>query len=259
MSARTIAGRAALLLCGFLAAPCWGTEETTDPDFSLSIGLNFSRGDFGTDAVIEDTVIPLGFTAVFERAAFSIGVPYLSVDTTSEGITTTESGLGDISASLTMFDVLYSDARGLALDVTGAIKLGTADLETGLGTGENDVSLYVDGYKFFDQATLFGSIGHRWRGEPPGATLDDVLLATVGMTYLTGGDSLIGATLDYRESAIAELDDIRELQGFVVLPLGEAWDLELYAFTGFTDSSPEWGAGFTLAADLRRLAFRRDR
>ncbi len=79
------------------------------------------------------------------------------------------------------------------------------------------------------------------------------------MTYLTESDSLIGATLDYRESAIAGLDDIRELQGFVVLPLGEAWDLELYAFTGFTDSSPEWGAGFTLAADLRRLAFRRDR
>ena len=259
MSARTIAGRAALLLCGFLAAPCWGTEETTDPDFSLSIGLNFSRGDFGTDAVIEDTVIPLGFTAVFERVAFSISIPYLSVDTASEGVTTTESDLGDISASLTMFDVLYSDARGLALDVTGAIKLGTADLETGLGTGENDVSLYVDGYKFFDQATLFGSIGHRWRGEPPGATLDDVLLATVGMTYLTGGDSLIGATLDYRESAIAELDDIRELQGFVVFPLGETWDMELYAFTGFTDSSPEWGAGFTLAADLHRLAFRRDR
>ena len=70
MSARTIAGRAALLLCGFLAAPCWGADEPTEPDISLSVGLNFSRGDFGTDAVIEDTVIPLGFTAVFERAAF---------------------------------------------------------------------------------------------------------------------------------------------------------------------------------------------
>ena len=103
MSAQTIAGRAALLLCGFLAVPCWGADEPSEPDFSLSVGMDFSRGDFGTDAVIEDTLIALGFTAVFERAAFTVSVPYLSVDTTSEGITTTESGLGDISASLHIF------------------------------------------------------------------------------------------------------------------------------------------------------------
>ena len=68
----------------------------------------------------------------------------------------------------------------------------------------------------------------------------------IGMTNIT-------------HAAISEFDDIQELQGFVVLPLGDAWDLEVYAFTGFTDSSPEWGAGITIAADLRRLAFRRDR
>jgi hypothetical protein len=248
-----------LLLCGLLAFQASGADEPVYPELSLSAGVNFSRGDFGTDALIEDTYVPLGFNATFEKVAFSIKVPYLSVDTTSDGVTTTESGLGDISASLTMFNVLYSGELGLALDVTGAVKFGTADRDTGLGTGENDVTLYLDGYKFFDRAALFGSLGHRWRGEPPDVTLDDVLLATLGMTLSTGNDGLVGASFDYRESSIPGLDDIQELQGFVVLPLGEAWDLELFAFTGFTDSSPEWGAGFTLAADLRRLAFRRDR
>ena len=259
MSIRTLPGRTALLLCGFLAAQVSAAEEPADPEFSLSTGVNFSRGDFGTDAEIEDMYIPLGFTATFERVAFSIRVPYLSVDTTSEGVTTTESGLGDVTASLTVFKVLYNDDLGLALDVTGALKLGTADLDKGLGTGENDATLYLDGYKFFDNATLFGSVGHRWRGEPPDVTLDDVFVATVGMTFPTGGGGLVGATFDYRESAIAEYDNLRELQGFVVFPLGDAWDFEIYAFTGFTDSSPDWGAGFSIAADLRRLAFRRDR
>lgn len=259
MSKRTYAGRTALMLCGLLAAQFAGAQEPTFPELSLSTGLNYSRGDFGTDAEIEDFYVPLGFTATFENLAFRIKVPYLSVDTTSDGVTTSESGLGDISASLTAFNVLYSDDLDLALDITGSLKFGTADRDTGLGTGENDATLYLDGYKFFDRATVFGSVGHRWRGDPPGVAFNDVFLAMLGVTFATDGGGLVGATIDYRESAIAEFDDIQELQGFFVLPLGEAWDLEVYAFTGFTDSSPEWGAGITIAADLRRLAFRRDR
>jgi hypothetical protein len=258
MSTWAHAGRTALLLCGLVAAQAAVSQEPIYPRLSLSTGLNYSRGDFGTDADIEDFYVPLGFTATFESIAFRINVPYLSVDTTSEGVTTTESGLGDVSASLTAFNVLYSDDHDLALDVTGSLKFGTADRDTGLGTGESDATLYLDTYKFFDNATVFGSIGHRWRGEPPGVAFDDVFLAMLGVTFATDG-GLVGATINYRESAIAELDDIRELQGFFVLPLGDAWDIEVYAFTGFTDSSPEWGAGITIAADLRRLAFRRDR
>ena len=251
--------RMALLLCGLVTAQVAAAQEPTFPELSVSTGLSYSRGDFGTDAEIEDTFIPLGFTATFERVAFRIKVPYLSVDTTSEGITMTESGIGDVSASLTAFNVLYSDDLDMALDVTGAVKIGAADRDKGLGTGESDVTIYLDGYKFYDSTTLFGSVGYRWRGEPTDVAFDDVFLAMLGVTFATEGGGLVGTSIDYRESAIPEFDDIQELQGFVVVPLGEAWDLEIYAFTGFTDSSPDWGAGFTIAADLRRLALRRDR
>lgn len=259
MSIRSFLRRMTLVLCGVLAAQASAAQAPTYPELSVSTGLHYSRGDYGTDAEIEDIYIPLGFMAEYERVAFSVRVPYLSVDTTSEGVTTTESGLGDVSASLTAFNVVYNGDLGLALDITGAFKFGTADREQGLGTGEDDVTLYFDGYKFFDNATLFASAGYRWRGEPPEVILEDVLLATLGVTSVIGDGRLFGASVDYRESAIAEFDDITELQAFFVLPLGDAWDLEIYAFTGFTDSSPAWGAGFTLAADLRRLALRRDR
>ena len=249
--------RTALVLCGLLAAPAALAQADAYPRLSVSTGASISEGSYGTDATIRDTYVPLGFTAVFERVAFGITVPYLSVDTTSEGVTTTEKGLGDISASLTAFDVLYSDRYDLALDVTGAVKFGSADRDKGLGTGENDATLYLDGYKFYDSVTLFGSLGYRWRGEPPEVSLDDVLLATVGLTYTTTGGHSLGAMANYRQSSIPEFDDIQELQGYFVVPLGDALDLEIYAFTGFTDSSPDWGAGFAIAADLRRLAFRR--
>ena len=251
--------RTALALCGLVAAGAAVAQSDTYPELSVSTGASISEGNYGTDAEIRDTYIPLGFTAVFERFAFGINVPYLSVDTTSEGVTTTEKGLGDITASLTAFDVLYSAEHDMALDVTGSFKFGSADRDKGLGTGENDVTLYLDGYKFYDSVTLFGSLGYRWRGEPADVSLDDVLLATVGLTYTTVGGHSLGAMANYRQSSIPEFDDIQELQGYFVVPLGDALDLEIYAFTGFTDSSPEWGAGFSIAADLGRLAFRRTR
>jgi hypothetical protein len=251
--------RTAFLLCGLLAAPAVMSEPGSYPEFSVSTGASISVGDYGTDAEIRDTYVPLGFTAMNERFAASVSVPYLSVDTTSDGATTTQSGLGDIAVSLTAFNVLQSDGFDMALDVTGKFKFGTADRDKGLGTGENDATIYLDGYRFFNHGTLYGSVGYRWRGEPPGVILDDVFLAIIGLTWAAEGNWYLGAMADYRESSIPGLDDIEELQAYVVTPLGDAFDLEIYAFTGLTDSSPEWGAGFTIAADLTRLAHRRTR
>jgi hypothetical protein len=251
--------RTALVLCGLLAATAAMAQSDPYPELSVSTGASISEGDYGTDAEVRDTYVPLGFTAVYEKFAFSISVPYLSVDTTSEGVTTTTNGLGDITASLTAFNILYSGDLDMALDVTGSYKFGSADRDKGLGTGENDATIYLDGYKFFDSMTLFGSVGHRWRGEPPDVSFDDVFLATAGLSYATEGGQYIGVMADYRQSSIPEFDDIQEVQAYFVLPLGDALELEIYAFTGFTDSSPAWGAGFAIAADLRRLAYRRMR
>jgi hypothetical protein len=251
--------RTALLPCGLLVAAAAMAQADPYPELSVSTGASVSAGGYGTDAEVRDTYIPLGFTAMYEKFAFSVNVPYLSVDTTSEGVTTTESGLGDITVSVTAFNVLHSGKLDMALDVTGALKVGSADRDKGLGTGENDAAIYLDGYKFFDNVTLFGSLGHRWRGEPPGVALDDVFLATAGLAYASGSGRHIGIMADYRQTSLSGFDDIREIQAYVVFPLGDALDLELYAFTGLTDSSAEWGAGFAIAADLRRLAYRRAR
>ena len=78
----------------------------------------------------------------------------------------------------------------------------------------------------------------------------------MGATFRTGSGTLFGATYDYRESALEDSDDIRELRGFASFPLSDTWVVECYAFTGLTDSSADWGGGIAVATQLRRFGFR---
>ena len=256
MIVRGVIGSAVLSALG-LAVACPSAAE--DLELGVSTGIAVSSGDYGGDVDIEETYVPVSLTATYGQVSFGLRVPYLSVETGGTSGNTTEDGLGDVSASLTVFDVLYSAEHRLAVDVSGVVKFGTADAATQLGTGENDFTVYFDGYKFFDKVTLLGTIGYRWRGEPADTRLDNVLIGSVGAALFAENGTMFGGTLDYRQSAIAGEDDVREARAFVAVPLNETWDLEAYAFTGFTDSSPDWGGGIAIAADLSRFARREPR
>ena len=147
---------------------------------SWSTGFEYSSGTYGGDADIEDLYLPIGFNLNLPRVSLDLTVPYLSMrapaGTTAtgpdgepvpgSGEMVTESGLGDIVAGITVYDVLYSDRLGLALDLTGKVKFGTADEDKGLGTGEQDFTLRTDLYKFFEHFTLLGSVATSSVGIP---------------------------------------------------------------------------------------------
>lgn len=228
-----------------------------DPSVRVSTGVEYTSGEYGGTETIEDLYVPTTFTVDFDKIEFRLTVPYLSVTAPEgttitdpggdplpgEGAMTTQSGLGDVVGSVTFFD-LYSDyERGLALDLTASAKLGTADHDEGLGTGENDYTVRFEGYKFYDNATLFGAIGYRFRGEPTGVNLNDVLIASAGGAWDVSDKSQLGVAFDYRESAVSEFDDIQELSGFASRKLNDTWVFDVYVFTGLTDSSPDWGVG----------------
>ena len=256
MTSGTKTWRGLPALLGLAAAQAAVADPADFPIIGLATGVNVTSGSYGGTADIEDVEVPLVFSIDYERWAVTARVPYLNVSMTEGGQTTTESGLGDVSAGLTVFDVLSDWERGLTLDMTGAVKFGTADPDRALGTGESDATLYLDGYKFFDRVTLLASVGHRWRGSTPDTPLKDVFLATIGATFRSGNDALFGMTYDYRESSLEETSDIQELRVFASLPLGDNWVLEGHAFTGFTDSSADWGGGIAVATQLRRFGFR---
>jgi hypothetical protein len=247
----TVAGFA-LAFAGMDAA-----ADSSDPVYRLSTGIDYTSGDYGGTVDIEDVYIPLTGIVDYGRFGFRLTVPYLSVTAPAgtiitgpggqpvpgTGALTTESGLGDIIGSVTLYDVVYNRELGLALDITGKIKFATADEAKGLGTGEHDYSVQADLYKYLGEFTLLGTAGYKVRGDPAGVDLENVLFGSIGGIYNFPRETRGGLIFDYRESAISSNDSIREITGFVSRPINNDWRLMLYALTGFSDSSPDFGGG----------------
>ena len=250
-----------VLLAGMTAA-----EQADDPRLSLSAGAEYTTGTYGGDADIEDFYVPLKATVDYRRLSFRLTVPYLSVRAPEGTVITgpggepipgtgdivTNSGIGDVIGSVTLYDVIRNRRLGFAMDLTGKVKFGTADVDKGLGTGENDFTVQADFLKFTDSITWLGSVGYKFRGEPPGASLDDTLLASAGGIYRVSNDMRAGMFFDYRESSIGA-EAAQELSLFVSNRVSEYWKLQVWVFKGFTDSSADWGGGFQVKRYLAGL------
>jgi len=254
--------RRAVLPLAVLGSAAWpGSAMAESPRFSLGVGAEYTTGDYGGDESVDEFYLPVTGTLDLERVTFRLTVPFLSVRApelttisgpdgqpmVGEGPTVTESGLGDIVASATVFDVLSSSSGDLAMDLTGKIKFGTADEEKGLGTGEQDYSLQADVFRFFDRATLMGTAGYAFRGDPGSYELDDTLFASAGASYVTSEATSISAFFDFREASVPGSDSLQELSAWVSTRLGANGRAQLYVLAGFGDSSPDWGGGLSFS------------
>ena len=232
-----------------------------DSRFSLSLGTEYSTGDYGGDKSVDEIYVPVTGTLDVDRVSFRLTVPFLSVrapegtviegpdgqPVVGEGPKTTESGIGDVLASVTVFDVLTADSGDVALDLTGKVKFGTADADKGLGTGEQDYSVQADLFRFFDRFTVLGSVGYAFRGDPDVVDLEDTFFASVGGTYSVTSQTRCGVFYDFREASLPGSDSLQELTGLVSTRLSGDWRLHGYLIAGFGDNSPDWGAGLSIA------------
>lgn len=257
-----------LLWSPFLALAAYAGDSQTS--YRVASGLEYTTGDYGGTVSIDEVYVPFTFSATRGRISARVTVPYLSVDGPAAALygdlidaaepgateSVTESGIGDVVASLTVFDVITSSRLGVAVDLTGKVKIGTADPDRGLGTGENDYTFLVDIYKFTEHGALIGTFGYKFRGEPAGVALEDVFVGSVGGLVETGDRSRFGLFYDYREASLLNGDELREVSVFGSHDLGRAWRFQYYLFSGFTDSGPDWGCGVQFGINLPMHAMR---
>lgn len=246
--------RVAALCAGMLLA--FGAQAQEGP-LTLGAGLHYSSGDYGTGSTTRIT--SLAGTARYERGpwTYRATVPYLEVEgenTVIPGVGAvgsrsgrrTESGLGDIVLGAT-YALYYEPGRGLGFDLSGKVKLATADESRGLGTGEHDLSLLLDAYQSVERTTFFGGIGYHVLGDAPGLPLDNVWSANVGASYRLDERDSVGAMLEGRQRVAAGGARQRDLTGFWTRRLDGGWKAQLYGLIGLADGSPDWGAGASLA------------
>ena len=242
---------------GFVLALASTNAQSGESSFRLSAGVEYTSGDYGGTEDIEDIYVPVTGRIIFENVAISVTVPYMSVrapDGTigtgpsgepvpGTGMTTTESGLGDVVAGVTVYDVFVSEDSSVVLDLAGRVKFGTADRDKGLGTGEEDFLVRADLYKFFDRFTLIGSGGYKMRGDPSGLDLENGFLASIGGAYELTSAASVGFFYDYSESSLPGNDDISEASLYSAHSFSDSWYMQFYVLAGFSDSTPDWGGG----------------
>lgn len=226
---------------------------------AVSLGTEYRTGDYGLGgADIDDVYVPLTVELQSDDLVFRATVPYAWVegpegsllvsDTVlpGEGPEVSEGGLGDVIASVTVQDVYLNPAGDVAVDLTGTVKLGTADEDKGLGTGEADYSAQVDVYRFLDGGTAFASLGYKVRGEPSGLDLKNTWFVSVGGAARLSDTTSLGGAFGYRPEVVSSGDPASEATVFLSQQLTDAVQLRGHVLLGLADGSPDWGAGATL-------------
>lgn len=230
-------------------------------EFSLATGFEYSSGDYG--AAFDTDILYVPLTAKYENELFQfrVTVPYIRIEGPGAVLggadggvvvgpggpgVTTESGLGDIILAATLNLYPDRDSPLPYVELTGKVKLPTADEDDGLGTGETDYTIQADIFKSFGPFTPFGTVGYRFRGDPPGFELNNSLLLSAGGVFKANDHFSFGGVYDYREASSVFSEDASEVTPFVVVKPTDQWAITGYGVFGLSDGSPDAGGGLQI-------------
>ena len=252
-----MSARVASLALFFLST---GICHAADTPLSTTLGLDYSSGEYGTHT--ETTIWSLPFAVKYETGAitFKASLPWLSVKAPAgsslgpdgrpldggAGARVTESGMGDLVTSAT-WAAYENTESGVAIDLTGKIKWGTADSDKGLGTGENDISAQADIYKTLGKIAVFATLGYKAYGDPTGIDFKNVAYGGLGFMQRLSDRSSVGLSWDYRPKVTTGGEPTNELTAFMTRNVNDAMKMLFYAVKGRSDVSPSWSGGVTLA------------
>lgn len=242
------------LLSGVLtAAGAVLLAQMPEPVFTLASGVDYSRGDYGfaTDTEVTSFPLELGYEsgAWIWRANFShLTVKGPAAIVGDGGVprptTGSESGVGDIYLSGTYrAGPVFGEVN---LDSTVRVKVPTASDTRGLGTGETDYYAQLDAYRTFGRVTPFASAGYRFMGDNATYQLRDGVYASAGAHLRTGPATVLTASYNWGQRLLAGGSNTTDATVMVTHDAGPRWRVMGYAMTGFTNASPDFGAGARL-------------
>lgn len=230
------------------------TAETNDSTLTVTTGVDYSRGDYGTASDTEILVVPLSLRYKTGQFRLTATMPWLRIDGSSAivgdgagGVVidpnaprTVRSGFGDLTVGAAW--AIPEERLGLGLDLSARVKLPTAKASRGLGTGATDVTLGAEVSKQLGAVTPFVSVGYRMPGDAPGITLHNAWTASGGASLMLGRSVLI-ASYDYRQATSPFSQDSQELFGAFSTPVGQRLNFTLYGSAGLSKGAPDFGVG----------------
>ncbi|HVZ66537.1 MAG TPA: hypothetical protein VG936_18375 [Lacunisphaera sp.] len=229
-------------------------ESTSPAKMTAGVGVDFSRGDYGFSSDTDYLSVPLNLT--WERGSWSwnAAIPYVTLrgpatvvggGGTPRVTTASTSGLGDVIVGAT--DRFVTGADRLNAAFTGRIKLPTADDSRGLGTGRTDFYGQFDLYETFGDYTPFASIGYRALGRSTVYPLKSGAYVGLGSHLRLSSSSVLTLGCDWGQRILDGGPSTSDATITLTTGLDAPWQFVVYALKGFTDASPNFGGGLSLA------------
>ncbi|NTV15069.1 MAG: hypothetical protein HGA96_14250 [Desulfobulbaceae bacterium] len=254
-------------------SPAWAAPE---PQFSLGLGVEYARGDFGADSTGNYIAVPLSLTwYANQRLDLELTVPYLYQSSGATGYAATgggiasarsasggrgtsrpaaapahsgqteESGLGDISLE-GGYNILLDGEGRPDLGLTCYLKFPTAEADQGLGTGSFDWGPGLRLAKWLGEWQPFLEGRYILQGasrEETGAR--DYLFAEAGLGYGWSDQLYLAGFSRFGTASFDGLAAPLEMRLKTVWGFAESNSLELYLAKGFSEGSPDYGVGLS--------------
>lgn len=225
-------------------APADAKVEDETGNAYAAIMAGYREGDFGTSVNNELYSLTPEFGYVSGDYSLSASVPLQHLRTSSGGLSSTETGIGD--ATLLAGKLLWRDDTA-TYSLNGAldVKLATGDENKGLGTGGTDVGVSISGSRKYEAYVFTLLAGYTQVDEPSGVDYNNVVSYGVGVNR-TIDHSNVFASLQGQTSALpggtAPLEF--DVGFFHLLSLDNV--VIVHVFTGLSDGSPDGGMGVGL-------------
>lgn len=238
------------LLGLLLAAALPAAAQTT-----VSLNLDYAEGKYGEPDKSSSWTMPLIVKHQAGALGLKLNIPYIRATGTAAAggdrfspTRQTQEGWGDVTATVA-YDIYHDTASGTIIDLAAKAKFATADKAKDLiTTGKNDYSLLIDGLRPFGATTVFATLGWTKKGDPDGVAFRNPLFSTLGLSHKLSGQLTLGAVYDYRQKVTAHGDPVSEATLFVERKFDSQYKLQGYLVRGFSDASPDIGAGITVSA-----------
>ena len=246
-----------------LAAPLPALAE---PAAEIVTGLEYQEGDYFTGQRVEILSVQNTLRVRSGRATLAASLPWhrleapgnvvggggllglpILTDPSRPATRDVREGIGDLRLGA---GYSLPAPGGVALTLSGQVKLPTASASRGIGTGETDVSVGAEAARSFGALTPFVAVGYTMPGEPEAYELRNSLSARGGIAMQLSPSLRGNVAYGYAQSVSPLVPDEQQISTGLSANLSRSLTLGLHGNAGLSAGSPDIGAGISLGFRL---------
>ena len=268
-----------LLALSLLISQPVAAEEIGEPvqsrHLKATIGLDYTKDTSVPGQEISQKDIPVGFSLETDNYVFEVNIPYIQrtapsgkvakshhheskKDAATVAPIVANAGLGDVTSSL-QYALLNEKDAPLSLFAKVGVKLATADVASGLGTGVNDYFVELKTNKTFGNFTGSASIGYAILGSPGEVKINDVkkflyfnniYFGSLGGSYQFTENLNADLNLDLGQATETGGSQQRDLSAGMEFKFSTNQSIRVQVLKSVTPGISSWGASASLSTAL---------